>query len=573
MSAPAASATAGASAAVTGAPSTTTTTVVAPQPQQQQHTWIKNHALEGDGLVTGFYNFLHKHNPKTMKACQGVFIPDTIVFDHNFPRGWYTSDLKAGEIMKRQGKELDAGSIYASFSKPSSPTCGIVASYMSSSEEDDPTTGETVTTTSVEFFNEATLQDFVGRKVKREGVLQKFVSPKGLRNSVLQAVWSPRVCMVQRRTNCGHIRDKLQCERDPYPVAVTYEGPSHYSEEGTCAAHTQEQIKAMCLNIVRHFNATEHKFITRMVLYFKADEKDQVWLLWCGSLRVSDRDTPSQMPLNLAPRFCNPSAESERETREEAALRAADRRHISVANDALFYSQFVKHGGTGLGSLSSPSKTRGASPGSRGIAGGPNGSIAGGSGAHGAAGGNGSGAHGSGGNGAKKRTGVDGVDTPSGSDAEDLSNPDAWYNAPTVAAQYRALRDDRAAVLAYFEDTFYEAYGHFLRHDPGAFRFDARRVAKVMGPDALQEAMHAARIDHALPLDDAAPPAPGGAATSIEEEELCFMIQPKHPLGPVTKLGDIVRRWVRTHYAQRMLQLREEEGAGGAPGSGVGVAA
>ena len=255
-----------------------------PRPKNRSSTWVKNHPLEGDGLVTGFYNFLYKRNTKTMKACKDVFVPDTIVFDHNFPRGWYTSDLKAKEISKKQGKELDAASIYNAFSKTPNPSVAIVASYMCSYDEEDAN-GETNTVTQVEFFNEETVKEFVGRKVKREGILQKFLIPKGHRNSVIQAVWSPRVCIVQRRTNVCSIKDKLQCERDPYTSAVTYEGPSHFSEEGTCAGHTTEEVKNICGNIVQHFYNLEHKYITRMVLYFKVDEKDQVWLLWCGSLR------------------------------------------------------------------------------------------------------------------------------------------------------------------------------------------------------------------------------------------------------------------------------------------------
>src|SRR3989338_6043889 len=109
-----------------------------------------------------------------MKPCTEVLIPDTIVYDHNFHRGWYTTDTdKSREVMKRQGTDLDSSKVLEFFAKPPSKHVGIVASYMSSYEEEDNIN------TSVEFFNQYTLKEFVERKQKREGILQKFIIPKG----------------------------------------------------------------------------------------------------------------------------------------------------------------------------------------------------------------------------------------------------------------------------------------------------------------------------------------------------------------------------------------------------------
>jgi hypothetical protein len=480
-----------------------------------QRTWIKNHPLEGDGVVTGFYNFLHKRHIKTMKACKDVLIPDTIVFDHNFPRGWYTSDLKSKEITKKQGKELDAASIAQGFCKPPSPAVNIVASYMCSYEEDDKATGESVTVTSVEFFNEETLKDFVARKTKREGILQRFVAPKGLRNNVIQAVWSPRVCMVQRRTNRGSIKDKIQCERDPYPVAVTYEGPSHFSEEGTCAGHTTDQVKAMCSNIAMHFNATEHKFVTRMVLYFKVDEKDQLWLLWCGSLRVSDKDTPSQMPLNLAPKFDSPSLEASSPKKEEQDLHNADMKHLEMTNDTLFYTTYVRpHDQQKEAEASHTASHQQQSAAATGA----------------------------------KRS-KDGADR-SGAKGDQEAADEDWHKLPGIQDQYRELCIDRDVVLGSFDDTFYEAYGHFLRYEPGPFNFEVdRKIAQTLGVDVLQELMQSVRIEHTLPSDD--------GATTVDDEELCFTI-PSAKSGPIKQLGDAVARWINAHYDRREQELKEE---------------
>jgi hypothetical protein len=492
----------------------------ASKPRQQatvQRTWIKNHPLEGDGVVTGFYNFLHKRHAKTMSACPGVLIPDTIVFDHNFPRGWYTtSDVKSkGEITKKQGKELDAASIAQGFSKPqpANAPISIVASYMCSYEEDDKTTGESVTVTSVEFFNEEALKEFVARKTKREGILQRFVAPKGLRNTVIQAVWSPRVCMVQRRTNRGSIKDKIQCERDPYPIAVTYEGPSHFSEEGTCAAHTTQEVKTMCANIASHFYNTEHKYVTRMVLYFKVDEKDQLWLLWCGSLRVSDKDTPSQMPLNLAPKFDSPSLEASSPKKEEASLYGADKKHHELTNDTLFYTTYMKPQDDAAKEAEASQAAAHASQSAAST--GANGNVA--------------------------------KSSASNQQREDSE----WHKQPGIQRQYTELCLAREAVLSAFDDIFYAAYGHFLRYDPGPYNFEVDKVTakNLGGGDVLSELMSAVKIEHQVATDD--------ATTTVEDEDHCFTILPGKS-GPVKQLGDAVAKWVHAHFDRKEQELKDE---------------
>lgn len=486
-----------------------------PKPKARERTWIKNHALEGDGLVTGFYNFLYKRNTKTMKPCKDVFIPDTIVFDHNFPRGWYTSDLKAKEISKKQGKELDATSIASGFCKPINPNVLIVASYMCSYETENDQ-GETEMCTQVEFFNEDSLKEFVARKEKREGILQRFMPPKGHRNSVIQAVWSPRVCIVQRRTNVSSISDKVQAEKDPYNIAVTYEGPSHFSEEGSCAAHTTIDIKNICSNIVSHFYATEHKYITRMVLYFKVDEKDQVWLLWCGSLRVSDRDAPSQMPLNLAPHFTSPTLEVFNPQNDDKMLLDADMKHLEMTNDAIFYENFVREKSDASPGRS-PLKNTGPKQES------------------GDASNNSQGNKGNQGRNANAAQRTDSFD---------------WQRFPGIQDQYKELCMDRDIVLSAMEDTFYEAYGHFLRHEPGPFTFEVdRKVAQTLSEDLLADLMQHIKIEHA--------PAGSREEGQTENEDLLFVI-PTQPHTPVARMSEEAARWIKKYYAGKEQELRDE---------------
>lgn len=475
------------------------------RPQVDQ-TWIKNHPLEGDGLITGFYNFLFKRNTKTLKPCKDVFIPDTIVFDHNFPRGWYTSDLKAKEISKKQGKELDAASIANTFCDTPNSDVKIVASYMSSFEVENEN-GASEMCTEVEFFNEHTLKEFVARKTKREGILQRFLTPKGHRNSVIQAVWSPLIFACKRRTNTGSITDKIQCEKDPYPVAVTYEGPSHFSEESSCAPETTAQIKDICKHIVEHFYNTEHKHITRMVLYFKVDERNQLWLLWCGSLRVSEFGNKSQMPVNLAAQFTSPSLQAGSPTRDDKLLREADLKHLAMTRDVIFYETYVRNGG------GNPNAT------------------------------------------SKNQTTSDNNNTSGADDKKEkkketkttTSDNDAWKTAPGIQDQYRELCAERELVLGALEDIFYEAYGHFLRHDPGPYRFEVpRKVAQMVTEEKLQELMKKQKIDQIIPSE-----------ASSDNDELWFSI-PANNRAPVSRMGDESAKWVEEFYARKEQELRDE---------------
>ena len=505
--------------------------------------WMKTHPLEGDGLITGFYNFLNKRNAKDMKACVDVFIPDTIVYDHNFPRGWYTTDIKSREIMKRQGKELDSATILKYFEQPSSKNWGIVASYMSCTEDDD------ITTTHVEFFNQRTLKEFIERKTKREGILQKFVVPKGgSRNTVIQAVWSPRVLCVWRRQNRNHLDNKSQCDRDPYPIAVTYDGPSHYSEESTCAANTTEEIKSICGNIVRHFYQTmEHKFLTRMVLYFKVDENDQVWLLWCGSLRVADKDRLDPVTLNFAPRHDNLTVDARKEEWENEQLHAMDERYVNLAHDALFTSKYIDNDknspSSTMNSRRSPTSTMGGTARS----------------------------HIAGGGTATTRSTMLGGFHESGKDYEDgdgsnnnnarrkgdgsnNNGDEAWHRNPSIHDAYVDLCTSREKVLAHVDDIFYEAYGHFLRYDPGSFTFSVDKgVARTLGHDALGEAMLAGGVQKSTPSSDTA------VDNNLDDDDLCFEIPGnKQQRGPVTKIGDAVKAWINKHYDKLILDLKEE---------------
>ncbi|CUI15493.1 Hypothetical protein, putative [Bodo saltans] len=316
---------------------------------QYQPEWTKQHQLEGDGLLPLLYDHLWKSDRTREHRLREAFIPDTVVFEHNFPRAWYTFDTKTQEIVKRAGKLLDSQSIHKFFCEEERG-CDIVAQFYHKSVA-VPVTGsharsakgsgrsstrgtrgggsasaaghhhhgsssaaaddrDEELTTAVEYFTKDTLFDFLhNQKTKPDGVLQKFLIPKGetsaRHNFQLQAVWSPLVTLVYKRTNKHRLSDKTT---PVHQRGATFDGLAHHSAESLVADGTKARIDELCKTIVQHFFLTEHKQITRLVLYFKIDDLERIWVLWASSLRIgSDKLNPSylRVPIQLAMRVEN----------------------------------------------------------------------------------------------------------------------------------------------------------------------------------------------------------------------------------------------------------------------------
>lgn len=469
---------------------------------QKGQTWMKNHPLEGDDVVTGLYNVLAKRNPKTMKACHGIRVPDTVVFEHNFPRGWYTTDMKANEVVRKQGKELDANTIEQGFTQDLSDSCPIAGSYLYTIETDADAEEDGLKTL-VEVFNKETLGAFLARKTKPEGILQKFILPKGYQNSVIQAVWSPRVCVVQRRTNKHRIFDRKRAECDPFSSTVTYDGPTFLSEEGGVSGNVAVEVKELCGNIVQHFYYTEHKYITRMVLYFKADQRDRLWLLWCGSLRVSDRDTPSEMPVNLITNFAEPSGAGSAFD-EGKLLRSADAAYLRLTNDEMFYETYMR-----------PMEREDTAKAEASAA-------------------------------ATAQTTENTASRQSGQ-AECASQNEAfdWTSVPSIVLEARdRLCREKVEICSLFEDLFYGARNHFLTHRDEPYDM----VVPQQAIDALTE-NGVVDLMRSLRLSSNNRCTSSSAPLSYEIDSAARQ--------PLTQLSDKAQLWIQNFFDARLRRLQQ----------------
>jgi hypothetical protein len=236
---------------------------------------------EGDGVVDSIYHYLWTKNTQ-LETCPNVVIPNTVVYKYRQPAYWYYSSSDQQMKMRKKG-EMTNQKIYESFRKRKNPSCEVVAYYISTRESDE---GKEMT--SMEYFDDAGLNDFLfNRQKEHNGIIQKFIDPKGKSNAIIRAIWSPKLCLLEQRVNLKPINDGRY---DIYDRCVTYEGAEHQSMNAPVRGiYLPSRLQTICDSIVDHVMRTssQHYRISRMVLNFKLDHNNKLWLLWCSSMRLA----------------------------------------------------------------------------------------------------------------------------------------------------------------------------------------------------------------------------------------------------------------------------------------------
>merc|ERR1711988_630762 len=246
---------------------------------------------EGDGVVDSIYHYLWTKNTQ-LETCPNVVIPNTVVYKYRQPAYWYYSSSDQQLKMKKKG-EMTNQKIYDSFRKRKNPTCEVVAYYISTRE-----TEAGLETTTMEYFDDAGLHDFLfNRQKEHNGIIQKFIDPKGKSNAIIRAIWSPKLCLLEQRVNLKPVNDGRY---DMYERCVTYEGAEHQSMNAPVRGiYLPSRLQTICDSIVDHVMRTssQHYRISRMVLNFKLDHNNKLWLLWCSSMRLAADKYAVKKPL------------------------------------------------------------------------------------------------------------------------------------------------------------------------------------------------------------------------------------------------------------------------------------
>jgi hypothetical protein len=126
------------------------------------------------------------------------------------------------------------------------------------------------------------------RPKKYSGILQRFIEPSGIRNETIRAIWSPKICILERAENIHEIHDDRY---GLYERCVTFEGPEYYYKTTPLRGPVLAgQIQRICESIAAHISSVTfgQRVANRMVLNFKVDSRDTIYLQQSTSIRIID---------------------------------------------------------------------------------------------------------------------------------------------------------------------------------------------------------------------------------------------------------------------------------------------
>jgi hypothetical protein len=239
-------------------------------------------SLFKDGISEDLYKLMWSKDE--LNFGPQINIPDTIVYKHGQPTSWYFTD-RNGRVKKKNKHNLISAKVEEVFNKH---VLGydVLAYFINVPSDSDKNNTTPIT---VEYLDRTALNDFLYvRKKEVNGFLQRFIEPKTTHNEVIRAIWSPKVCLLERAENIHQLHDHRY---GLYERCVIYEGPEYYFTSAPLRGPVLSgQIQKLSEEIVSHISEVTfgQKQITRIVLTFKVDSRDKIWLLYSTSIRCVD---------------------------------------------------------------------------------------------------------------------------------------------------------------------------------------------------------------------------------------------------------------------------------------------
>ena len=257
-----------------------------------------------------------------------ILVPETIVYEHNFPRAWYCYE---GETLyRRLGKDVtDSQSLYHALTQryPNHNPDVAVAIYVSYADASshpklvEPPEGrwgsaspEKIKSTLVRnaalpstaaaasalqcasnfdwgddkfnilYLTRAQLKLFLLAKQKGErGILQAYVPPRGKHNDVIKATWTQGICMVHRRWNKNVHTDRSM---DVYDRNVAEKPKVWIVQEAQIAPAICTEITRVLDHIAEDIKAVEDKQVEKLVIFFKVDQRRVLNLMFCPLIEL-----------------------------------------------------------------------------------------------------------------------------------------------------------------------------------------------------------------------------------------------------------------------------------------------
>jgi hypothetical protein len=250
-------------------------------------------SIEVDGISEEFFHLLWLKDE--LNFGPSINIPDTVIFKYGQPVTWYFTDSK-GKIKKKNRNNLLNARIEDSFTK-NVLGYDVIATFISFGSSPPPgaessLNQEQTAANTIEYLDRKEFQKFLYERFEsNSGILQRFIEPKGTKNETIRAIWSPKICLLERAENIYQLHDHRY---GLYERCVTYEGPEFYCTSAPLRGPVLAgQVQRTCESIVAHISEVtfSQSKVSRIVLNFKVDSRDKVWLLYSTSIRCSTPPT------------------------------------------------------------------------------------------------------------------------------------------------------------------------------------------------------------------------------------------------------------------------------------------
>lgn len=220
-----------------------------------------------------------------------IAIPETVVWENNIPKGWYSFDSAEGAVVRKKVETKQIQTTFLADAKYENDVVAVMYSISASGEKDK---------LEYQFISATELPGllFENRKGKGTSILQKFALPLNItHNDTITAIWTPTVVQVSRRQNVNNLFDERIEVNDR---CVTFEGKVHQTQLMQATSRLKQQVKEACQSLVQHFSETEPKYkITRLVAHFKMDVSSRLILLMATSCRIAQTNILSTDPNHI----------------------------------------------------------------------------------------------------------------------------------------------------------------------------------------------------------------------------------------------------------------------------------
>lgn len=240
--------------------------------------------LVKDGISDELYKLLWAKDE--LNFGPSVNMPDTIIYKYGQPVTWYFTSVN-GRIKKKNKQNLLSAKIEEVFNKH---VLGydVIAYFITMTSEHERSANDSSPTV-IEYFDRAALNNFLyNHKKGVNGILQRFIEPKSTHNEMIRAIWSPKLCLFERAENIHQLHDHRY---GLYERCVVYEGPDYYFTSAPLRGPVLSgQLQKLSEAIIHHISEVTYgqKQVTRIVLNFKVDSRDKIWLLYSTSIRCDD---------------------------------------------------------------------------------------------------------------------------------------------------------------------------------------------------------------------------------------------------------------------------------------------